>query len=168
MYPIYRFELKFAVPVYAPDWNDSWFEGLPEGLQWDRTSSYKMFREELTEKELKREMDIFLYRFSSKRNVTGDIEKSIELARYEEWVCTWFSHYTFDNGQSDEEILDSFQEYIYRIQKHNRTSENMISLMGAEDRWRWSGTTDGTPDTRTYPPCRCEHCKNRGVISINH
>lgn len=37
------------------------------------------------------------------------------------------------------------------------------TLMGASDRWRWSGQSK---DSR--PPCRCDGCKKNGVVTICH
>ena len=95
---------------------------------------------------------------------------SLEVIRKpdDDWCLTWFSHYTFDVGQSDEEVLASFAAYVRRIQSYNAKhvkwyeSENggwwsePICLMGAEEQRRWKS------------PCRCEHCQKRGVVSINH
>jgi len=95
---------------------------------------------------------------------------SLEVTRKpdEDWCLTWFSHYTFDTGQTDAEILVSFASYVNRTEDYNAGHmiwyeaegggfwSEPICLMGAEDKWRWKG------------PCRCEHCQKRGVISIDH
>ncbi len=40
---------------------------------------------------------------------------------------------------------------------------------GAEDRYRWCGSDDdGKTNPGIKPPCRCKHCKEQGVIRINH
>jgi hypothetical protein len=91
----------------------------------------------------------------------------------ETWCLDWFSHYTIDAGQTDREALDSFAAYVDRCMARNERERTFdergfekipIQLMGAEDRWRWCGH----PEPRTDPPCRCEGCKENGVIRICH
>jgi len=93
----------------------------------------------------------------------------VEFSGREQWCPAWFSHWTFDRGQSDAEVLESFREYVWRVQDRAdfREDEEHPCLMGAEDRWRWSGVEDDG-ETRTDPPCRCKVCKQQGVIRINH
>lgn len=99
---------------------------------------------------------------------------------------TWFAHYTFDVGQTDEQARDSFERFVRRMELLNRdettyepytgkdgntyhTEHPAYVLMGAEDRYRWHGSTTGETDSeRTLPPCRCKHCKARGVLTIGH
>lgn len=77
-------------------------------------------------------------------------------------------------GQSDQEALASFSRFVWRyadMQEYypGEPPEGYRCLMGAEDRWRWCGASpDGEPDTRSKPPCRCEHCREQGVIRIGH
>ena len=92
-----------------------------------------------------------------------DIEIDVNFVRYETWCLEWFCHFTFDDGCSDEEYLASFERFVRRMQK---LDEKEYGLMGAEDRWRWSGITDG--GKKTPPPCRCAGCKKAGVVGINH
>jgi hypothetical protein len=89
----------------------------------------------------------------------------------------WFNHYTFDVGQSDDEVLNSFEEYIKRyewMQNDNITFSNnkpkdYICLMGAENRWRWGHRDYNNPDKFIYgEPCRCENCRKLGIIMIDH
>lgn len=118
----------------------------------------------------------------------SDFEVFIEFKYYEEWCLRWFNHYTFDYGQSDAEVLESFRQYVSRTKKKNQKKgykvydsdgRNIIELhiedgfwhesnclMGAEDNWRWSG--DNKNGERTKPPCRCAGCKKNGIIMINH
>lgn len=101
---------------------------------------------------------------------------SVKYVRHEVWCLTWFEHYTFDRGQTDEEVLRSFRTYVRRVEDFNYKhgwhdsctdfSIPHIALMGAEDRWRWCGGED--PHHPTHPPCRCGHCQRRGVIRIGH
>jgi hypothetical protein len=95
------------------------------------------------------------------------------------WCLKWFSHWTFDTGADDAEVLASFTRYVMATQKYN--AANMIEytgsdggrryiepmcLMGAEDRWRWKAYIE--KDVQGEPPCRCEGCKKAGIISICH
>ena len=84
------------------------------------------------------------------------------LPRYETWCGGWFSHWTFDDGRSDEEYLQSFADFVNRMERVDD-----YCLMGAEDRWRWHGMADDE-ETRTDPPCRCKYCREKGIVSIDH
>jgi hypothetical protein len=111
----------------------------------------------------------YFKRFKPEELIIHVIDTEFVLVGYEEWCLTWFSHYTFDNGQSDEEVLRSFGAYTHRW----RSSKDKVftTLMGADDRWRWKGTLypDGSSKPiETDPPCRCQYCKEQGVIRINH
>ena len=85
------------------------------------------------------------------------------------WWLTWFQHETFDTGLDDENVLASFQRHCDReIRKAEHVGKEP-SLMGAEDRWRWTGAEpSGASEDRSLPPCRCEHCKEAGLIRIGH
>lgn len=107
-----------------------------------------------------------------------DVRIEIKLDHEESWCGTWFTHWTWDVGQTDQEALNSFQAYVDRVQVYNekwRWENNIhdqdldkICLMGAEDRWRWrSLETDHNGDSKPAP-CRCEKCKEHGVIRILH
>ena len=91
----------------------------------------------------------------------------VSLLRYETWCPTWFSHWTFDDGRSDEEYLRSFGDFVNRMERVDD-----YCLMGAEDRWRWHGVADDgettDPNKYTKPPCRCKHCKAKGIVRIDH
>jgi len=43
--------------------------------------------------------------------------------------------------------------------------EEGSGLMGAEERFRWRGSTT---KTKIDPPCRCKYCKKANVIRIDH
>lgn len=87
------------------------------------------------------------------------------------WACSWFSHATLEEGLSDEEIVSSFENYVdwarrftdHRDDVLENYQEVLHCLIGAEDRWRWSGE----PGDRN-PPCRCDGCKKNGRILICH
>lgn len=86
------------------------------------------------------------------------------------WVLTWFAHQTFRDDRSDQELYESFEDYVdqYRWMQEDRSHSMMTSgewekrtgtkyvcLMGAEDRWRWK-------------LCECEPCKKRGIAVFTH
>lgn len=97
------------------------------------------------------------------------LETSWEFLGYDTWCCQWFSHYSFATHLSDDELRDSFAEFVGRHRSHERRGSeeqdeyharvepaNRVCLMGAEERWRWKG------------PCRCEHCEARGIVKFDH
>jgi hypothetical protein len=98
------------------------------------------------------------------------VDTEFEYLGDDEWCLTWFAHYTFDTGQTDEEILKSFNRFVNKYM--NEIKKTQSSLMGAEDRWRWAGLKypDGknAAAIQVDPPCRCEFCKEAGVIRIQH
>lgn len=105
-----------------------------------------------------------------------DVEFFAECVEHEEWVLTWFSHQTFDVGQSDAEVLSSFQRFLDRKgvrmsdrygHSHYDRGDDGYCAMGADDRWRWAGALDDQGNMTT-PPCRCAGCKKVGMIRINH
>ena len=91
----------------------------------------------------------------------------VSLLRYETWCLEWFTHWTFDDGRSDEEYLRSFADFVNRMERIDD-----YCLMGAEDRWRWHGVADDgettDPNKYTDPPCRCKYCKAKGIVRIDH
>jgi len=97
------------------------------------------------------------------------IDAGWKFLREETWCCGWFQHYTYNTHLSDEELLESFREYVERQRPYICGSDEpydcylervpkdrRVCLMGAEDHWRWK------------EPCRCEHCRERGVVMIDH
>jgi hypothetical protein len=163
-YPIYRFEARWTEKrVKMHDYDDT--HGLPATRFWNGTGFSRMFKEDQTRKQL----DIVLLEFWQKYERKGEeielFSLHAELERRETWCLTWFSHYTFDVGQTDEEALDSFQSYVNRMLSI-QDKDGIPTLMGAEDRWRWCG---GGPDDERMPaPCRCKYCKEQGVLRIGH
>lgn len=178
-YPIYRFSLYW----YQDGKHDSDYPGrhigLPEGKTWNSTNLRVMYKED-QEKRILRKFIIDWWdkykteRLSDKNPSTPVI--NIELFDRETWNLTWFTHETFDVGQSDAEALASFERYVQRKEAKNakhryETGEDIdkFCLMGAEDRWRWRGANDeGEADSSIPPPCRCKHCKKAGMIRIIH
>ena len=87
-----------------------------------------------------------------------------------EWWLTWFAHSTFDVGQTDEEAVESFQNYVWWAEEFDNDplgppGKPSICLMGAEDQWRWRA---GPDDSNEAPPCRCPGCRKNGVLMICH
>lgn len=106
-----------------------------------------------------------------------DIQLAASFSHEESWCDGWFKHWTWDIGQSDEEALESFQQYVWRIEVLNERwrwengkseDESKICLMGAEDRWRWVSDEEDEDGKRKPAPCRCDGCKKAGVIRIVH
>lgn len=86
----------------------------------------------------------------------------VSLLRYETWNSGWFTHWTFDNGRSNIEYVESFARFVARMERVDG-----YCLMGAGDKWRWHGMSDDSKE-RTDPPCRCMNCKNAGIVRIDH
>lgn len=183
-YPIYSIAISYIQDdIYNKnnESHDKDREGLPVGRIRNMSCYHnRMFRKRPDVSFLKQKyINNFL---EEKKNINPtDIDIKIKLIDYETWCLAWFSHYTLDNGQSDVEILESFEKYVRRIQRRNQDEGYMndqgywqepYCLMGAEDRWRWRAASengDNNQDPDKYPPpCRCNGCKERSVIAINH
>jgi len=180
-YPIHRVVARWLEDPW-PGRDDPlpWqVEGAPPGRWWNSTSYDQMSREESSTGDLVKECRRWWLAYSTKMWVDPQRRPKCPAAlhasdpiivavfdRYETWCMSWFSHWTFDAGQTDAEVLTSFQRYVYRAEREGQKRVDI--LMGAEDRWRWHGTKTGSPDEKTDPPCRCIHCKRAGVIRIGH
>lgn len=191
-YPIYVFDA-----YWLQDPTENCPADTPEGKSKNHTNFYVMFKEEQTPEQLKAYMEDWWEHYKIKQKeraedpdvpelgnkFPGLVEPPImsaKLARHETWCLTWFSHYTFDVGQTDEQALASFEKFVSRMEFFNEVnghhfgpnpenSKNYYCLMGAEDRYRWRGRRDDNPsDESVPPPCRCAGCKKRGVIRIDH
>ena len=119
-----------------------------------------------------------------------DLYVTARFVRWETWVQGWFSHWTFDVGQTDQEALFSFEMFVSRMQRLNYEGHTYTKytgddgkefsyrkdpycLMGAEDNWRWFGGVAKDKDedgyeVRTTAPCRCDGCKKTGRLRICH
>lgn len=135
-YPIFRIAIQ-------------WVEG---SYRTNGTSFYKMYKE-FPDFE---EVTIFAeswWRSYNLSHVCGNlVSLSVEYIGDYSWCLTWFSHYTYDNGQTDMEFLDSFEEFVQGLE----LDDSKYCLMGADERWRWKGV------------CRCVHCKEKGRVTIDH
>jgi len=189
-YPIYKIVVKWVedgecYKCKGKDKECSVCKDFPEGTRSNGTSMDKMYKEETTIEEVEKEMakwwEYYKEKNKEKMKNPTDIDIKIEFMGYETWVIEWFAHKTFDVGQTDDEILTSFEKFVTRKEYVNETESKWVDfetpieggatgymrekycLMGAEDRWRWKADEDGSP-----PPCRCKHCKEQGIVRIGH
>ena len=174
-YPVYSVSVRWS-EAYAPDAERRMFRpGLPplsEGRFWNSTGWDMMEREDRDPAEIAAEIirEWWPQYAAKKLREPADLTLEVKLLHRDVWCDGWFSHWTFDTGLSDEDVLASFERYVERILYSGR-SENEIGgrLMGAEDRWRWHGCTDGNPQgERTPAPCRCPCCKKDGLVRVDH
>jgi hypothetical protein len=168
-YPIYQFRARWTEKrVKVEEYDDT--HGLPVGRKWNGTDFSRMFKEDQDWKQL----DVILIEFWQKYERKGEevelFSLHAELERRETWCLTWFSHYTFDVGQTDEEAMESFRNYVRRMVRlpgfENFGQEGVrgFTLMSAKDEWRWKSGSDEYEGL----PCRCKSCKEQGVLRIAH
>ncbi len=181
VYPRYDVGVRWEEPV-PPDKKNEPFYSLErnkdasDGCFWNATSFSKMYRADPTEEGVRKEALEWWAAYRATKSIKVETcEITITRKPDEEWCLTWFQHFTFDIGQTDDECLTSFACFLQRMGIELRYSSgdyryqgDGYCTMGAEDRWRWCGSGDGSADSRTDPPCRCEHCKKQGVIRIGH
>lgn len=170
-YPIYTFNAKWSqIGKQDPDYPNS-YKDLPEGYIWNATGFHRMFKEEQTEEQLEKFINEWWNKYKEsdkfKESNINNVELNYKFKFNETFVCTWFGHECYDDGQTDEEFLNEFEQYVSRHENYqdiNNMREPYICLMGAEDRWRWnSGNKE-----YTGIPCRCKYCKEQGVLRIAH
>lgn len=175
-YQIFEFSAKFVCDGKHDERYPKWSEGLPEGRIRDSVSTTWMSKEEVTEEQAREKAESWWKDFSKKSDKhPSDQNITVTFARRETWCTSWFSHWTFDVGQTDDEAIDSFERYVTRMeieneknghynnQKSQCSDLSYVCLMGAEDRYRWRNS-----DEEHGKPCRCDGCKKFGVIRINH
>jgi len=180
-YPIYQVELKWSqdIPADRPTDRFTRTDGLPEGRMWNGHGWSMMPAERTSENELLGDArDQMTNAFGGEKykgTNPADLEATIKFQRWETWCLSWFAHWTWDTGLDDIQVLDSFRNYVWRTEEANRKKVKVgdiwiepYPLMGAEDRYRWTGTTTGDPNEQADPPCRCQHCQNRGILIIGH
>lgn len=171
LYPIYRFSIEFK---YRNNSSDHWKD--------NRITKNIMYKSRRTNDQLDGSIRNIINSLDEKyTEIHSMINYSYKLLRYETWCIDWFNHYTFDIGQSDDEILESFEEYVERYEYQQNLSLESIEklgdeyncLMGAEDRWRWghyemdkNGNRIG--EDLISGPCRCDSCRKSGIIRIEH
>lgn len=185
VYPIYYVKARWSQNVTEKDTDPCpWqIEGLPEGRLRNSVSWYRMPKEcgEDDESWLARETKMEWWpewqaQDKYKDLNLDDLEVTVIFQRFETWCLGWFNHWTYDLGFDDAKVLACFSDYVMRTEITNQREgevkndhwQEPYCLMGAEDRYRWSGTADGDPSNRTDPPCRCSHCKKHGIVRIGH
>lgn len=178
------FPLFSMTAFFERDWNPDWkhepaswqTEKMPEGRIKDHSTWGACgFREWPSEGELTKwsrklwDGTIENPRSESSRIVNPANPSLVVTFRgWAVWWLSWFQHATFDIGLSDEDVLVSFQRHCDReIRKAGHAGKEPC-LMGAEDRWRWTGEPGDGHEDRSSPPCRCQHCKDAGLVRIGH
>ncbi|KKN59279.1 hypothetical protein LCGC14_0543780 [marine sediment metagenome] len=136
-----------------------------DGCAHDYVGSSRMYREMPSAELLIKDMDEWLASFLNKEPLGKDktpiVRKHpiiqhirVVLKEYETWCIRWFSHYTYVEGKTDDELLQSF--YRFRERKLPLHLKEEYCLMGAEDSWR------------IKKPCRCDDCLKLGITRILH
>jgi hypothetical protein len=144
---------------------------LPPGRFWNSASWDTMERTPRSGFDITEDIErVWWPKYKVKLLQPADLTVTVHPLGNDVWCAGWFSHWTFNVGLTDREVLESFERYIDRVQQSG-WSESEIggTLMGAEDRWRWHGCMTGDPQgEKTTPPCHCECCKKNGIIRIDH
>ena len=177
LYPQYKVRVRWENDGEHNPAYPKWHEGLPEGRTWNSASLNRMYREDPGAAEVERwAREEWWPEYAASEKIAsknpGEPEITVEAQPPESWMLSWFEHWTFDVGQTDQEALASFDRFVSRYERmQDRISpgeypEGYRCLMGAEDRWRWHAGPN--PEDRNPPPCRCEHCKAQGKVRIAH
>ena len=168
--------------VWHQDGDSEYSKSLKNGRIRNSTSSYRMYKKETSYDDVRNVGLKWWAKISNKEKYDGKhlllIRIEVIFQGYETWCGSWFNHWTFDMGQTDEEVVRSFERFVYRKtilneknghynnQWHSIAEDNpYYCLMGAEDRYRWSASEEYGADKI---PCRCEGCKKYGVLRICH
>lgn len=172
-YPIYAYMYKWIqnIDKENKNVNENFTKDLPEGKMYNSIYNTFISKEEISGKELNLKLSSFWDNYKEQKEKNNSFELVhcyMKIKEYSTWHMTWFCHETFRNGMTDQEALKSFEEYVSSKEDEIRRSELFhdlptVTLMGAEDRWRWRGETHDDP-----APCQCEHCKKLDMIRINH
>ena len=150
-YPIYRVETRLKY----------------DGVDKESTSSDRIYPTEPTAGQLLTDVKEWWNSFLNSERIGENktpiaqrypilLELKISFIGYETWCLRWFSHCTYVNGRSDEELKQSFAKYVTRRFPYHNREEMGYCLMGAEDYWRWK------------EPCHCEDCQKHGITLIIH
>lgn len=181
-YPIWSINLSWVQDI-PKDFNpgERAIADFPAGRFRNATGCTKMWKDEVTAEQVDADAQEWSKKVLSNEKYKtaniSDLKIEVKFVRYETWCLDWFSHYTFDIGQTDEGALRSFSNFVSRMIDLNQREKTFkdgfehepYCLMGAEDRWRWHGRTLSDKNNEaTEPPCRCDGCKKAGVIRIDH
>lgn len=180
-YPLFGIRTRWTQDRTEQDTNPSPWQtkGAPDGRLWNSICSNIQMPKHYDERAVANEhLTIWWPKFKATEKYrdlhVADLRFSITFRRWEVWCITWFQHWTWDVGLTDQQVLESFSRYVLRTEILNERAmwdgakQEPYCLMGAEDRYRWHGTKTGEPDEQTDPPCRCKHCKKQGVVRIGH
>jgi len=148
-YPIFRVEAHLSY----------------DGCDHDYAGSDRMYREMPSAKQMVKDINEWWRGLINKVPVREDKTPisqkhpilqhlQLKLVAYDTWCIRWFSHYTYVDGRSDDELLQSF--YRFRARKLPLHLKEEYCLMGAEDVWR------------IKPPCHCKDCTRLGITLIIH
>lgn len=118
-FPIYTFVFtweedgKHDLTLPSTSWIQ---EGLLEGRVRNSHELKTMEKEELTSQEIELKTSSHWKEYKDKHPDSSNWSNlKINTKFYREtWVLTWFTHQTFEQGLSDEEVLKSFEEYVRR------------------------------------------------------
>lgn len=183
-YPVYSFSASWQQDgEHDPAYPDAYmYKDQPPGRIRNGTGWSTMYKEEKTQEELDQIIQDWWAEYSTKNESLQNKGELIvyklegKLKEYAEWNLTWFAHETFDIGQTDIEVLGSFERYVSKIEEENWGKDEFDhtsghrTLMGAEDRWRWraGANAEGERCENTPAPCRCKYCKEQGKLIIVH
>ena len=139
-FPIYQINI-FWSESYPPGAEDRIHRSdrlpLPDGRFWNNTGWDKMYPEDRDPEEIKAELlrDWWPKYVEEKKLLEpANLSVTVTLKRRDVWCEGWFSHWTFDVGMSDQDVIASFERYVERVQRSNLTeTEKGSMLMGAED-----------------------------------
>ena len=175
-YPIWYISVEWEQDGKHDQKYPKWHEGLPEGRIFNSTGFHKMYQDTVSEEEVLKDANVWWseYVLTEKIKAKNPSNQKIKVKFVwnETWCPAMFLHWTFDKGQTDAEVLQSFEQFVRRVETHNQNNkvwnelgwyDEPYCLMGAEERWRWRGEKEDDP-----APCRCEHCKEQGLIRVNH
>lgn len=147
-------EKKYPIYIVSIKWDDDNFQGNGIITQDRMFRNYPSYWEAVFYL-IDRWAGIFKDKdLASKHPVNIKIE--MKFKEEETWCLRWFQHYTYNIHLSDEELLESFNNFVCRKYPLTIKDPSEYCLMGADERRRWSG------------PCRCEHCQEKGWIIIDH
>jgi hypothetical protein len=180
LYQQFSVRAHWSEATERTDLGPGWTKDLPPGRQWNGVTIERMYRESTTLEQAEDDARLWWPKYLAKNPKPDicDLTLSATYKQSEVWVISWFSHWTFDVGLSDRDVLESFERFVRRMENRIRREtyrdgdgieHSPYCLMGAEDRYRWRGrAADGSPDPDSPPPCRCVQCKEQGVLRIDH